>query len=445
MEKTGELERHNSMYTIIDVDANSNEIEINYLEGTMLGNSTAIQRPKDQASTNGAQSGAGRKISAPAMERNSTYTRNASGLDSDHLTLWQHPITTLRYFFSEVFINVLSLAKKTLLYKRTVCAMISILVLFLLAGRISGPQQETFKLWEAKIIWSLYWVGLGVLSSVGLGTGLHTFVLYLGPHIAAVTMAAYECGGLNFPEPPYPDQIICPTKIDPLWTVGILNIMKKVRVEAMLWGAGTALGELPPYFMARAARISGKHSKNENFDQEDLKELEALEALENGENVSFVMRIKLSMKRFVEKAGFWGILACASIPNPLFDLAGLTCGHYLIPFWTFFGATLVGKAVIKMHIQQLAVIIAFNEELLDKFISLLAIVPFVGTKFQEPLKKYFIAQKQKLHDKSSMEGATTISWMFDKFVTLMVCYFLVTIVHALARNHHRRRTKPSID
>ena len=39
------------------------------------------------------------------------------------------------------------------------------------------------------------------------------------------------------------------------------------------------------------------------------------------------------------------------IPNPLFDLAGITCGHFLIPFWTFFGATLIGKAVIKMHIQ----------------------------------------------------------------------------------------------
>jgi len=90
------------------------------------------------------------------------------------------------------------------------------------------------------------------------------------------------------------------------------------------------------------------------------------------------------------------------IPNPLFDLAGLTCGHYLIPFWTFFGATLIGKAVIKMHIQQLAVIIAFNEELLDKFISLLAIIPFIGRKFQEPLKKYFVEQKQKLHVKSSM-------------------------------------------
>jgi len=179
--------------------------------------------------------------------------------------------------------------------------------------KISLSYFQTFKLLEGKIIWWLYWVGLGVLSSVGLGTGLHTFVLYLGPHIAAVTMAAYECGALNFPEPPYPDQIVCPTKNDPLWAVGILNVMKKVRVEAMLWGAGTALGELPPYFMARAARISGQNSKSDDFDQEDLRELEALEALENGKNVPFLMRIKLTMKRFVEKAGFWGILACASV------------------------------------------------------------------------------------------------------------------------------------
>ena len=39
------------------------------------------------------------------------------------------------------------------------------------------------------------------------------------------------------------------------------------------------------------------------------------------------------------------------IPNPLFDLAGITCGHFLVDFWTFFGATLVGKAIVKMHIQ----------------------------------------------------------------------------------------------
>ena len=40
--------------------------------------------------------------------------------------------------------------------------------------------------------------------------------------------------------------------------VTIWQIMAKVRFPAMCWGAGTALGELPPYFMAKAARLTGK-------------------------------------------------------------------------------------------------------------------------------------------------------------------------------------------
>jgi hypothetical protein len=42
----------------------------------------------------------------------------------------------------------------------------------------------------------------------------------------------------------------------------------------------------------------------------------------------------------------------ASIPNPLFDLAGLTCGHVGVRFSTFFAATLLGKAVIKAVLLQ---------------------------------------------------------------------------------------------
>ncbi|CAG2195014.1 VMP1 [Mytilus edulis] len=67
--------------------------------------------------------------------------------------------------------------------------------------------------------------------------------------------------------------------------------------------------------------------------------------------MGFMEKSKLAVHNLVQKVGFFGILACASIPNPLFDLAGITCGHFLIPFWTFFGATLIGKAVIKIHIQ----------------------------------------------------------------------------------------------
>lgn len=39
------------------------------------------------------------------------------------------------------------------------------------------------------------------------------------------------------------------------------------------------------------------------------------------------------------------------VPNPLFDLAGIMCGQFGIPFWKFFTATLIGKAIIKTHIQ----------------------------------------------------------------------------------------------
>merc|ERR1719331_1678802 len=119
--------------------------------------------------------------------------------------------------------------------------------------RMEGPHQQTVHAIEKRFLWCAYWVGLGILSSVGLGTGLHTFLLYLGPHIASVTMAAYECGSLEFPAPPYPAEIICPNITETTETVEsslavaqvtIWAILSKVRVEAFCWGAGTAIGEL---------------------------------------------------------------------------------------------------------------------------------------------------------------------------------------------------------
>ncbi len=51
---------------------------------------------------------------------------------------------------------------------------------------------------QQNIFWYLYWVALGIASSIGLGTGLHTFLLFLGPHIAKVTIVAFECGSTDF-------------------------------------------------------------------------------------------------------------------------------------------------------------------------------------------------------------------------------------------------------
>ena len=46
--------------------------------------------------------------------------------------------------------------------------------------------------------------------------------------------------------------------------------------------------------------------------------------------------------------GFVGILVLAAWPNAAFDLCGICCGHFLMPFWDFFGATFIGKAILKV-------------------------------------------------------------------------------------------------
>ena len=330
------------------------------------------------------------------------------------------------------------------------------MVSYVIFRRTSGPHTVLIDSFEKQTLWCLYWIGLGVLSSVGFGTGLHTFILYLGPHIAAVTLAAHECGSLNFPSPPYPEEIICPEDESVTGTVSILEIMSKVRLEAMMWGAGTALGELPPYFMARTARLSGQsRSQDESYHDGWAK----------------------FFKDVVEKAGFFGILAFASIPNPLFDLAGITCGHFLVPFWTFFGATLVGKAVIKMMLQKMFIIVAFNESHFEQFVALISSLPVVGKYLDTPFREFLIKQKASLHRNpvvagsglkvsiswqdiivflqrisnlvyhflvSKLQPQSWISWTFEKFVTLMVIYFIISIINSMAQNCLTRRQEDQL-
>jgi len=151
-------------------------------------------------------------------------------------------------------------------------------------------------------------------------------------------------------------------------------IMSRVRFPAFCWGAGTALGELPPYFMARAARLTGCQDE----DDEEMREFqELLDKQANGslpaDELTLLTRAKLFMHNVIQRVGFFGILAAASIPNPLFDLAGITCGHFLVPFWTFFGATLIGKAVIKMHIQKIFIIFIFSKHHVENILAILKV------------------------------------------------------------------------
>ncbi|XP_018494567.1 vacuole membrane protein 1 [Galendromus occidentalis] len=352
------------------------------------------------------------------------------------IVLWKRPLTTTHYFVAELVGLLGDLIAKLWRNKGRVCVALVAFIMCVVAYRLEGGHQHYIKPMERTFLWCIYWVGLGVLSSIGLGTGLHTFLLYLGPHIAAVTLAASTCKSLNFPEPPYPDEIVCPEGETGDVAPGILAIMSKVRLEAFMWGAGTALGELPPYFMARAARISGE------MDEEELENLEKIKALEKSDRTQLSLweRAEVAVGKLIEKIGFWGILASASIPNPLFDVAGFMCGHFLVPFRTFFGATLIGKAVIKMHIQKLFVIFVFDEATVEILLNLIKGVPGIGPRIEAPFEEFLQKQKDKFHrrSESSGDGDSMVSQAFEKFVLLMVLYFLVSIVNSMAQNYHKR-------
>ena len=128
----------------------------------------------------------------------------------------------------------------------------------------------------------------------------------------------------------------------------------------------------------------------------------------------------------MEKYGFWTILASASIPNPLFDLAGITCGHFRIPFRTFFSATFIGKAIIKVHIQMLFVIAIFRKESLQTIINFVAwFSEDIATRAAVSLE----AQKKVLHEPSSFsENKPLIAKIWDLFLILMIVYFLKSTV-----------------
>jgi hypothetical protein len=57
---------------------------------------------------------------------------------------------------------------------------------YLGASAVDGPHKSLLVEVEHSVLFAVWWVGLGVLSSIGLGTGMHSGMLFLFPHILKV-------------------------------------------------------------------------------------------------------------------------------------------------------------------------------------------------------------------------------------------------------------------
>ncbi|XP_018452961.1 vacuole membrane protein KMS2-like [Raphanus sativus] len=74
-----------------------------------------------------------------------------------------------------------------------------------------------------------------------------------------------------------------------------------------------------------------------------------------GDCTGFISRCVNQIKDWLlshsQYLNFFTILIPSTVSNPLLDLAGIIYGQFDKPFGEFFLATLIGKAIIKTHIQ----------------------------------------------------------------------------------------------
>lgn len=187
---------------------------------------------------------------------------------------------------------------------------------------------------------ALWWLVLGILSSIGLGTGLHSGIMFLWPFTMAVILRAEACKSTGFSAMyNHPCSLGCATTSgDGDGTLTFFNTLLLLWPSVVLWGSGTAMGELPPYFITRAAKRAGTSASEYEAELQDA-----------AEKTDLVSKLKVWTISFTEKHGFMGILVLASWPNAAFDMCGMACGWLEMPFWTFFGATLLGKGVVKVR------------------------------------------------------------------------------------------------
>ena len=106
------------------------------------------------------------------------------------------------------------------------------------------------------------WVGLGILSSIGLGSGLQSGVLFLFPHIIKTCLAAQTCKTIDFQSYSNiwfrsPSNLFkCPELTYESTPVTFYGLWCKIFLVCFLQAAGTAIGEIPPFYMTRAARLA---------------------------------------------------------------------------------------------------------------------------------------------------------------------------------------------
>jgi membrane protein YqaA with SNARE-associated domain len=352
--------------------------------------------------------------------------------ERENIVLHKHPIKTLLLFLeiSTEFIIDSFHSLRTHPVTKAIPAVV-IGYFMLKALNVAGGIEHAV----AFIVW---WVGLGVLSSIGLGTGLHTGMLFLFPHIFKVVQAAETCGNMDFDSFQdiwyAKDVVMCTNPQLGGHTVhpSFLKVAWRCWIPAVLWGAGTAMGEVPPYLMSRAAMLAGGALEDEV--KEELK-------IDSSNPFG---KMKQWMIDFVERYGFLGVFLMSAWPNAAFDLVGIVCGQIGVSFWTFFLATFCGKALVKVTGQVVFFVSIFRHTdrmielavwMIEKFPSFIVNRLPKEEQIKEKLNK--LVHNVSQGNVSDDAEAGWVKWAFDKLILVIIISFALSCVNQFAQKRQK--------
>jgi len=300
-----------------------------------------------------------------------------------------------------------------------------------------------------------FWVGCGILSTAGLGSGVQTGALILFPHCVSLAVEWADSKESNAGA-----------------TKTFAELMWSVFFPGFWSGHGSAIGEMLPYVLARMIKSAGgdPFALLEEPDIPDPRSLEFDESGQSKQKKKSLLSVLVANTRCAMETQlleskwrvFLKLFILAAVPNGLFDLCGLVCGAAGVSFWLFFGAVWSGKALVRTPLQTcgLAAAVAFcstgalmddNAAGVDEDLSVRA----MALRMAKDAVSAIVRGDEHAIDDASTDGvgqaSTTASlvwgiktaWTFATFGLLG--FFCLSTIEQVAQHHAKTVRKKSVE
>jgi len=234
--------------------------------------------------------------------------------------------------------------------------------------------------------------------------------------------------------------------------VTLLRIFAKVFWACFLWGSGTAIGEIPPYAVSRAAALAGQELEDSDISKgvQEAKEELRREGEKGRRRCSCSCGFSLSptemkkcMARFIIQYGFWGVLLLSAWPNMAFDLCGMVCGYFLMSFQKFFVATWMGKGLIKVNVQALVLIILFTQSYLERLLHGIDTLFPSSWEVSKKIQNLVDERRKNLH--GDTHQTSWFSYISTSVIFLCIFVFAISCVNSFAQARFVREQNKKLE